>query len=236
MNGVRGPTDKQRTLVTGRTGSGKSQFSIALLATRNWHQIPWVIIDYKGEDLLTDIIEAVPNGTVKLIKPTDNPPKRPGLYYMRPLVEDDDDAMKEFLKKIHRQGKVGIYIDEGYALPNSSAWTNILVQGRTLRIPLIYLYQRPVHMSRFAVSQSDFRAVFDQDDDRDADVMKNYIKPVKLPNGGEITVRDRLPPYHCLWYDVGQGQSHLLTPAPSREAIIDHFVKRLTKKTAGVLV
>ena len=54
---LRGPNDTDRTIIVGRTGSGKSQFAVALLSTRNWSEdkinptpaIPWFIIDYKGK-------------------------------------------------------------------------------------------------------------------------------------------------------------------------------------------
>lgn len=232
---VRGPTDQQRTVVLGRTGSGKSQFSIALLSTRNWDEMPWIIIDYKGEDLIHDILKAN-KGRVKTLKPTDNPPKEPGLYYMRPLPKVEDMEVEAFLWKVHKQGHCGLFLDEGYALPQKDAFDVILTQGRTLYIPVICLYQRPVWMSRFAVAQADFVAVFAQMDDRDLKTTSSFVKPAKGENGELITVKTELPPYHCLWYDVGQGVSSVLRPAPSRQAIIDTFTRRLRPTKARALI
>lgn len=234
---LKGPDDTDRTMVLGRTGSGKSQFAISLLSTRNFDEIPWIIIDYKGEELIEDILDACGDG-IPILDIRKPPPSKAGLYYLkvRPLV--DDIAIERFLQLIYERasnGKkrfgTGIFLDEGYALPKGSKYFDIiLTQGRSLRIPVICLYQRPVHMSRFAVSQSTFKAVFDLDDVRDKETTSRFVRPVKGNNGNVIDVYTTLPKYHCLWYDVNAGQSFVLSPAPSRESIIDLFAARLKPK------
>lgn len=227
---TRGPTDQQRTLVLGRTGSGKSQFSIALLSTRNWDEMPWVIIDYKGEDLIHEIRKDNP-GKIKQINVGDKPPKKPGLYWMRPTPKVDDEAMEKWLWAVWKQTHVGLFIDEGFALPQRDAFDAILTQGRSLHIPVICLYQRPAWMSRFAVAQADFFAVFDQNDERDLKTTKAFVKPAIHPTTGEeITVYFELPAYWCLWYDVGRGVSTVLRPAPDKQAILSTFKKRLSPR------
>lgn len=229
---INGPTSQQRTIILGRTGTGKSQFAIALLSTRDWHLKPWTIIDYKGEDLLEDILEAS-KGAIKEIKVTDTPPKSPGLYYMRPAPRIDDAAINNYLYKVWKQGDHGLFIDEGYALPQgrSDFFDTILTQGRSLHIPVIVLYQRPSWMSRFAVAQSDFRACFALDDERDSEIAARYIKPatINLGEGNKqiITAKSPLPKYHCLWYDVSEGVTSVLSPAPDRNEIINAFIERL---------
>lgn len=249
MSDVRGPTDQQRVIVLGRTGSGKSQFAIALLSTRNFDEIPWIIIDYKGEDLIRDIMlktGGLKYGAIKNLDPTDDPPTKPGLYIIKPRPKVDDDAMEAFLWKCHglkrgplgdrHRGYIGLFIDEGYCLPQKAAFDVILTQGRTLHIPVICLYQRPVWMSRFAVAQADFVAVFAQMDGRDHKVTAEFVKAVTLENGGKITVKDELAPYYCLWYDVGAGVSTVLRPAPDRQSIINTFTARLTPRKQRALV
>jgi len=233
---VRGPTEQQRTLILGRTGSGKSQFAIALLSTQNWHEMPWVIVDYKGEDLIEEILEANP-GKIKSIKVTDNPPTKPGLYYMRPTPKVDDDAMEAFLWKVWKKGHLGLFFDEGYMVPEKDAFDVIMTQGRTLYIPVICLYQRPAWMSRFAVAQSDFRAVFALDDERDEKTASQFVKPAKSETGELITVKTELPPYWCLWYDVGLGKSSVLRPAPDKQTILGNFKRRLgsSKKQRAIV-
>lgn len=232
---VDGPTDQQRTIVLGRTGSGKSQFSIALLSTRNFDEMPWIIIDYKGEDLIEEILTKT-KGRIKHLKPTDNVPKRAGLYYMKPMPLQDDELMEAFLWRVHKSGYCGLFIDEGYALPKGKAFDVILTQGRSLHIPVIALYQRPVYMSRFAVAQADFFAVFEQNDTRDLKITAQFVKPAKGLNNETITVFNDLPRWFCLWYNVGQGQSVVLSPAPQKDEIIKTFVNRLNVKKARAFI
>lgn len=234
MTTVRGPTETDRVVVVGRTGSGKSQFAIALLSTRNWDEIPWFIIDFKGEDLIEDILDEC-KGTISHVRVTENPPAAPGLYYVKVRPKLDDIAIEIFLQKIYdrasngrkRKGS-GIFIDEGYGLPPNSAFFDIiLTQGRSLGIPVIVLYQRPVHMSRFAVTQASFIAVFALQDLKDKKRVMEYTAPARGNNGEIINANSHLPDYHCLWYDVGRGQTTVLTPAPERQTIIDRFKHRL---------
>lgn len=247
---LRGPTDQQRTLVIGRTGSGKSQFAISMLATRNFDEMPWVIIDYKGEDLIDDIRKAtggLKRGAIRNLAATDNPPTEPGLYYMNPRPIIDDGDVEAFLWKCHGmlrgsigekkyRGNIGLFIDEGYCLPQKGAFDVILTQGRSLHIPVICLYQRPVWMSRFAVAQADYVAVFAQMDERDLKTSAQFVKPARGPNGESISVFSELPAYYCLWYDVGQGQSTVLRPAPDRQLIIETFIRRLRPVKTRALI
>src|SRR5690606_13839070 len=138
-----------------------------------------------------------------------------------------------WLMQIHKQGNVGLFIDEGYAMPkfgSSPAFTLILTQGRSLRIPVVVLYQRPVWMSRFAIAQADFIRVFKQGDERDTKVTKNFCKPAVLPNGKKLGPDDLdlMPDFFSLWHDVGKGVTSVLRPAPSRQQILSHFKRRLT--------
>lgn len=242
MNKIRGPNETDRTVIIGDTGSGKSQFACALLSTRDFDVRPWFIIDYKGEDLVEEILEECPS---IIVAPVDkDPPKKPGLYYtkVRPLV--DDVPIEIFLRKIYDRASngnkrlgSGIFLDEGYALPkNSKFFDVILTQGRSLKIPVICLYQRPVHMSRFAISQSTFRCVLGIQDERDKETASKFIKPVTLSDGTKITVFDDLPRYHALWYDVARSESHILRPAPSRDAIIQTFKRRLNTPKQRALI
>jgi hypothetical protein len=240
---IRGPTDTDRTIVLGRTGSGKSQFAVAMLSTRNWDEIPWFILDYKGEDLIEDILAETGNA-IKQISVADKPPSKPGLYYVkvRPLV--DDVAIELFLQRIYdrasngkkRKGS-GIFLDEGFALPRNSKFFDILLtQGRSLKCPIICLYQRPVHMSRFAVTQASFIATFALQDLQDKKRVTEYTAPLVKENGELVTAFNSLPPYHCLWYDVGRGKTDLLSPAPDRQLIIDRFKRRLIPTKSRVLI
>lgn len=234
----RWPEASDRTIVLGRTGSGKSQFSIDLLSSRDFNIRPWYIIDYKGDDLLISIRKLFKK-YIKDIYPEDKPPVKPGLYYMKPIPKQDDDHVERWLWDVWRnaseRGKgAGLFIDEGYQLPQKDGFDAILTQGRSLGIPVIALYQRPAWMSRFAVAQASFIAVFDQNDERDCKTVNQFIRPSVLPDGKLVTVYDDLPPYYCLWYDVGRAKTSILSPAASRNEIIAKFRQRLIGDTSEV--
>lgn len=224
---IEGPTDEQRTIILGRTGSGKTFFACHLFSGQNFHEMPWVIIDYKGDSLINTIVK---QNKIKEVKPTEKPPTKPGIYIMHPRPHLDDEALENWLMRVWAQENIGLYIDEGYALPQKAAFDMILTQGRSKKIPVIALYQRPVYMSRFAVAQADFFAAFDQNDERDLKTTQAFIKPAVAPDGSEITVYYELDRYYCLWYNVSEGKTSVLRPAPARNAILATFRDRLQPK------
>lgn len=239
MNAPRLPSDEHRTVVIGRTGAGKTVRAVHLLSTRNFNAMPWVIIDYKGDGLIRRIVKEC---KIKVLKVTDKPPTKPGLYILYPQPLIDDEAMEAWLMNCWKQENIGLYIDEGYALPNmgkTQAFTLILTQGRSKHVPVIILYQRPVYMNIFAVAQADFFAVFEQNIEADLKKTREFIEPAETPTGEKITVYSKLPKYHCLWYDVSNGHTSILRPAPNEADLMATFKQKLnatkpTKKGAFV--
>jgi hypothetical protein len=220
------PTDKDRVTIIGATGSGKSQFAIALLSVSSFDKIPWVIFDYKGEDLLLEIIAENPHA-IKLINPTDKVPTVAGIYYMRPRYKLDDDDIEIFLMSCLDNGHTGIFVDEGFAFPQKAAFDLILTQGRSKSVPVISLYQRPVNMTRCAINQASYFALFNLEDDREKKTVNNFIKGVTLSDGQVINSYSVLTQYHCIWYDVHQHKTVILSPAPDKETILQTFRTRL---------
>lgn len=235
MSQIRLPDNTKRTTILGRTGAGKTVFAAGLLSRSDFVSQPWVIIDYKDDELIRDICE---DNKIPQITPKDKVPTKPGLYVMRPMPKVDDALLEQWLFKVHATENCGLYVDEGYALPQADAFDIILTQGRSKRIPVISLYQRPVYMSRFAVAQADFFAVFEQNDERDLKTTKQFVTHAVSPTGQKITVYDRLPPHHCLWHDVGRGVANVLAPAPPPEQIRETFAARLRKgrKNRGYVI
>lgn len=227
---MRLPTDQDRTVILGRTGAGKSVGAMWLFSMANFTEMPWVIIDYKGEDLIQKLLKQ--NKTIKKIDCHDKPPTKPGIYWMQPLPKDDDDAVEEWLKKVWAQNNVGLFIDEGYAIPQKSAFDRILTQGRSLHIPVIVLYQRPVYMSRFAVAQSNFNMVFDQSDKRDLITTGQFVKEPVL-HGKSLPIKTKLPKYYFIWHDVGEDTSVICSPVPNGKTILKTFKERLTKTSTS---
>lgn len=220
------PTDQQRTTIIGSTGSGKTVFACWLLSTRDFINHPWVIFDYKGDELIAEI-------GAKEIKLRDGPPKKPGLYVVRPIADTEDDEVEKFLWACHKRENIGLYIDEGFMIsPKSRAFKALLTQGRSKHIPIIVLSQRPAWISRFVFSEANFFAVFRLTDDDDVLVVKRFIG-----KGGRALVNQGLPAYHSVWFEVGGGAGNgavaLCKPVPSPEVITATFRRKLGKQARG---
>lgn len=208
---IRLPDDSKRLYIIGRTGSGKTVAGVWHLSHRSWRKMPWVIFDYKGDEL----IGRLPTTEIKLGKNGYEIPKKPGLYIVRPVAGVDDDAVEAFLWKIKYAGRIGVYIDEGYMLPaRSASFTAILTQGRSLKTPVIILSQRPVWLPRFVMTESEFIQIYWLNDKRDRDTLKAVI-----PDG----VDQRLPEYHSWYYDVGKDKLDHIGPVPHPDEILSRF-------------
>lgn len=211
---MRIPNTSQRQLIMGRTGSGKTRAACWNLGMRNLQFMPWIAINHKGEELI-DSIEGAQHVDLDFI------PKKPGLYVYHPVPEVDDAAVTNFLWKIHARENAGIYIDEGYMIDRKDpAMQAILTQGRSKHIPMIILSQRPVWLTRFAVSEADFYQVFQLTDKADRERIKSFI-PTDLEYWMAQTANEpaRLPQYHSLWYDVGKNELVMMKPVPDDDTI-----------------
>jgi hypothetical protein len=199
--------------VIGRTGSGKTHAAVWHLSQRDFTQMPWVIFDFKRDDLINDI-----PGLVE-ISVSGNPPSRPGLYVVHPLPGDPD--VEDFLWKIWTRGNVGLYIDEGYMFGQyNKAWQAILTQGRSKRIPVILLSQRPAWLDRFALSESDFFQIFQLNQASDRKRVKGLVpEDVDL----ERDARD----WQSHYYDVKNNVYALLRPMPSRDKIMSIYRQKM---------
>lgn len=205
------PRFDKRTAVIGSTGSGKTQFAVWLLSTRDFDVRPWIIFDFKGDEL----IEAINPLEINVYGA---PPKKPGLYVVRPIPGRDDKAVQEFLWKCWQQEWLGIYIDEGYMMGNRNPALNAcLTQGRSKKIEMITLSQRPVWMSKFVFSESNFFAIMNLTLEDDRKFVSGYV------GGSEINL---LPRYHSLWYNADAQEGHILKPVPPREVLLERFEMR----------
>lgn len=205
------PDDTQRLVIIGRTGSGKTQIGVHHLSMRSYDKMPWIIFDFKGDKLIGSIREA------KEISITSDPPKKPGLYVVRPFP-DQKEEVESFLWKIWAQEHVGIYIDEGYMVAKSSAFRALLTQGRSKHVPIIVLSQRPVWMDRFVWSEADYFQVLQLNSDTDVKAVQDFI-PVK--------VRRKMPQYHSQYYSVSEDILNIWSPVPHADQITETFTRRL---------
>ena len=211
---IRFPTDTQRHAIVGSTGSGKTQAALFHLSRRNFHLMPWVIYNWKGDES----IDAIP-GSEEL--PLDQKPNRPGVFIVRPLPHEEEEVEAQ-MWAIWQDGNTGILIDEGYMVPRSNrAFNAMLTQGRSKRIPMIILSQRPAWMNRFVFTESEFHQVFRLQHQDDVKNVQKFI-PADL--------QKRLPEYHSYYYDVGLNQVHKLGPVPDIKAIHATFARRLLRQ------
>lgn len=221
---LRLPDDTHRVTINGRTGSGKTIFASHLLSTAaNFHEMPWTIIDFKIDEFLP----MIPAKAASVFK---DPPKKPGLYYMNPAPHDRG-AIHDWLWKVWHRGFHGLFIDEGYMIPDQLSRVNnpfktLLAQGRALHIPVWTLSQRPVELNSHVFSEADYYISFHCNDAADRNRIAEFT-PSERP---EWDPDRKIPKYHCRWYDVGIDFSCLLRPCPVPDDIMAKFIKRLTPK------
>lgn len=213
------PGVNDRTIVVGQTGSGKTWFGVWLLSHMNYNQMPWVIVDYKREALFRELGKGAFRST---LTPNSDAPKKPGLHLLQPF-ENDADAMDDFLWRLWKKGNVGIYIDEAMMMPagRGSAMRAILTQGRSLRIPVIALSQRPVEIDRYFFSEARCFAEFFLMDRDDRITLKRYT-PFHPDNVPET--------HHCYWYDGQSRKVSYLAPVPDKATFLGRMRSRAPRK------
>ena len=205
------PSVHDRIAILGRTGSGKTVAGLWHLSKMPLDKMPFVIVDFKRDQEIRrlkaqEISEAKEIG------------KR-GLYVFRADPNDDDDQIEEMLYDIWRREKTGLFIDEGYLLAKSRAFHAILMQGRSKRIPVITCSQRPVWLPRAVWSESNHFQVFQLVDDRDWDIVENFVKG--LPD-------DPYPPdYHSFYFSLGDRRASMAAPVPPASQTIASIREKL---------
>lgn len=204
------PTDSDRHVIIGATGSGKTVAAAHALSLRNFDKMPWGIVNSKSDKLLNKIPGVQRVGMDYL-------PKKPGLYMYEPVPERDDEMVNELMRRVWQRQRMGLFFDEGYMIPQPSGPFNaLLTQGRSRNCPLIICTQRPVWLSKFIWSEASFFQCFRLQEDDDVKLMQKRMK---------MTLA-RLPDYNSYWYDVGNNYRAQLTPVPNEDEILAEFDAR----------
>lgn len=211
MSKLRLPNDTQRIAIVGRTGSGKTYAAAWHLSKRNFDTMPWIIFDFKYDPLLQNL------GAIEL--PLGTLPDKPGLYIVHPFP-DDKEGIDNYLWQIWKHENIGVFIDEGYMVGDSSAFRAILTQGRSKRIPMIILSQRPVWLSRFVFSEADFFQVFQLNILNDRKTIESFLRQ-------DADLNVPLPDYHSYYYDVGKNDLKIMKPVPDESELLRVFNERL---------
>lgn len=212
---IRFPGPTNRLVIVGRTGSGKTQAAVWHLSRANFDTQPWVIIDYKGDELIGGIDRAQ---TIDL----DIIPDAPGIYILCVLPGEEEELSQWFYRAWDREN-IGILVDEGYMIDRNDRWFNAcLTQGRSRRIPMIVLSQRPVWLSRFVFSEADFFQVFDLTHIKDMDKVAEYIR-----DDDRKQLEEPLKDFHSFYYDVGKRRLETFGPVPKSDKILRDINLRL---------
>lgn len=209
------PATDERITVIGRTGSGKTQGAAFILSESPFDQIPYVIFDFKRENLFAEIhareirVDEPDAARVRL--------NQPGIYVVRP-TPDQIDEVEALLWVIWEHEYCGVFIDEGYMIGKSKAYEALMTQGRSKNIPVITLTQRPSWISRFAFSEADYFMIFQLNDKRDRDTVQSFVG---------VDIEKKLPRYWSYWYDVSRDQVVRLRPVPGRDVILGKIKSKL---------
>jgi hypothetical protein len=209
------PDDTQRLVIVGTTGSGKTQAGLWHLSERNFDRKPWIVYDFKEDDMIMEIREM--SQGLSMDQPI---PNRPGLYIIA-SGPDEEEELSEHMTKVWAAQDVGVYIDEGYMVGvHNKGYRRLLTQGRSRHIPMIVLSQRPVWMDRFTFTESEFIQVFRLQHDDDLKTMEKIIHY-------DMSRRKPLPEYYSYYYEKRGNKVTPLRPVPDREAILDTFYSKL---------
>ncbi len=217
------PRADEHTAIVGRNGTGKSQAGAWVLSKRDLRNQINIILDYKGEELFNSLERVREIGLGEM-------PKKNGLYIIHAHPGMDDDVENWFWRVWEREN-VGLFIDEGYMIPSpeNGGFQAILTQGRSKRIPVITLSQRPVKVSRFAFSEASHIGLFDLNDRRDQKTI-GEILPSGFVEWVPPEFDDELPPYHFRWYNVKDNSRFVLRPVPSADEIVADIDGQLEEK------
>jgi hypothetical protein len=216
------PNDTQHIAVIGKNGTGKTQSALWLLSKRPFDKRPELIVDFKRDDHIAGIEEAIeiPVGEV---------PTGPGIFVIRPNVADlaSNETAMPFYKTLagaYDKENIGIWFDEAFVLGKNKKvegmFENLLTQGRSKRIPLIILVQRPVWVSRFVMSESSYFQLFRLQDKRDAITLQEVMPESAF---------HRVPDYHSAYYDVNRDTVDFLAPVPAESEILERINTRLVE-------
>lgn len=202
-----GPTD--RLVIVGRTGSGKTTGAAWQLSGKNFNLQPWLIVNTKGDPLLNEIgsIEAVQEISV-----TQTPGER-GLYIVSPRP-DESVELDAMFGRIWEKQNCGVYIDEGYMIDVTHNFNACLTQGRSRKIPMIVLSQRPAWITKFVFSEADFVQLYNLQRLEDR---KNIAGLVPVDKNY------RLEKFCSYWYNVGDNELVQFGPVPNKSIILDTF-------------
>lgn len=189
-----------------------------MISKRPFHIRPEFIIDYKREEIFAQCRR------IREIGVNETLPSQPGLYIIRPRPDQTDDV-ENWFQKLWHHGNSGLYIDEGYLVPDKAWLQNLLAQGRSLGITLTITSQRPFYVPRSVFTEASYVSVFRLNDKKDKERIREFT-----PEG---MLEKRLPDFHSFWYSPKHHKADdaspwcILKPVPSADEIVERIDARL---------
>jgi hypothetical protein len=223
LSGPKLPTDKNRTILVGRTGTGKTVAGLWHLSNYDLSR-PWVVLNFKNDEH----IDSIPN-TVEIDFDFVPGKKDKGLFILRPLPTDmkpsrlEASRLETYLWKIWARENCGVFCDEGFMVGQNDAFDALLTQGRSKHIPMIVCTQRPVWLSRFCFSEATFIQVFDLNDIRDIQTIEGFV-PLEWDR--EVP----LGPHQSWYYEIDSNRIFRFNPCPDINELRKRFATKLHRK------
>ena len=216
---MRLPTPKQRMIVVGSTGSGKTALALWHLSKRSFINRTIIIFDMKRDSSLSKI-------KAKVLSLNKKVPSDGGVYFYRPIPIADDELVNSILLQIWNNENYLVFFDElAIAKTNSRGFIACLTQGRDKNIEMIMCTQRPVDVSRYAFSETDFMALMKLNDKRD-------IKTIQEMVDVDLTVP--IPKYYSRWIDKNENSCLILEPVPEPMLSIEAINVKISGQTMVV--
>lgn len=212
--------------VIGTTGSGKTVAALWHLSRTDIDRRPWIAFDFKDDESIGQIENATHIDLDFLPSPKDK-----GLYVVHPTRKDDE-RVNELMQKILRQGNMGIYVDEP-DMNRAEGFEDVLRKGRSHRIPVIALTQRPVDCNRYMLSEAGFYQIFDLADEKDWSRVRNFVPLHRFGYDRDDPIFDK---YHSLYYERDRKKLTPFKPVPPVERIIGDIDAKLDTKRRHIFV
>lgn len=224
---VRLPNNSQRTVIVGRTGTGKTVAGLWHLSNYSMMR-PWIVLNFKDDEHIESINKAQHIDFDFVLDKKDE-----GLFVLRVLPPDTQGTLKtesrleRFLWKIWERGNCGLFVDECFSIGQNDAFDSILTQGRSKRIPVIGCTQRPVWVTRFLFSEADFIQVFHLNDERDRNTVEGFTPLVSEDF-------EQLGKHESYYYDIAENELAKFKPCPPMSATRLIFDEKLPRRRVRI--
>lgn len=210
------PKPGDRLAIIGTTGSGKTVAALFHLAMQDWDKRPWFVLDFKGDEHIAAI------DGYEEIDVNDPLPTEPGIYVARPFI-DQIEEVDNFLMRIYNRGNVGLWVDEGYEIAKSKALRRLLTQGRSKKISVIFLVQRPRNIDLTVLSEAQYYQLFEINYPDDIKHLQGFWKK-------GVDIETELNKFHSWWYDRRAKAVVQLGPMPQPEASLGIISRRMPQE------